>query len=179
VRSEKAAADGPNVFQSSLYLEQNFDDLSLRLSNRRDELLESYSCILDREDEQVKRLADIAGAYAKFNQDSYIVFNATLETLKQSLDQLEKNAASSPSTSFPGDEGQGDGAADKTEPSKAPKSSYNGGARGGSLSAGLAYRAPRASSRAAAAAAASGHGDSGRINGALYTGQGMTGMIEV
>lgn len=73
--------------------QRDYDELDSRFATRRDELLGSYSCILDREDDQANRLAQIAQAYTKYHMDNSVIFDATLQTLKQSLAQLEKAAA--------------------------------------------------------------------------------------
>jgi len=162
----------------------SFDELSLRFANHKDELLESYSCILDREDEQTKRLAEIASAYTAFNHDNYVVFNATLETLKQSLDQLEKNAVKL-STFHVGEEQVRDGNSKTENNNKA--SSFGGGfgsigrfigADSGLIDAGNGTIGDHWASSSSAAALAAGQGDAGRLNGSLFTGGGLTGMID-
>jgi len=72
--------------------QRDYDELESRFATRRDELLGSYSCILDREDDQANRLAQIAQVYTKYHVDNSVIFDATLQTLKQSLAQLEKAA---------------------------------------------------------------------------------------
>lgn len=72
--------------------QRDYDELESRFATRRDELLGSFSCILDREDDQANRLAQIAQVYTKYHVDNSVIFDATLQTLKQSLAQLEKAA---------------------------------------------------------------------------------------
>jgi len=157
--------------------QRDFDDLSQRFENIREELSESYSCILSREDEETKRLAEVAGAYTKFNRDNYVVYDAALDTLKQSLDQLEKSAeAAKEAAAFCPDslqrgEGEFGVAASKTEASKAASSSFAGGVgRGVGSGVNAAHWITSASS-------AAGQGDAGKNHGSLFTGGGMTGMI--
>jgi len=78
--------------------QRSFDDLHFRFTNKREELLRSYSVILEREDDQAERLADIAKAYTKYHDDNQLVFNAALDTLKRNLAQLENVASADAET---------------------------------------------------------------------------------
>ena len=119
-----------------------------------------------------------------FNHDNYVVFNATLETLKQSLDQLEKNAVKL-STFHVGEEQVRDGNSKTENNNKA--SSFGGGfgsigrfigADSGLIDAGNGTIGDHWASSSSAAALAAGQGDAGRLNGSLFTGGGLTGMID-